>query len=161
MALTPKQEAFAQAITSGKTQADAYRSSYNASRMQESTVYEKASRLMKTGNISARVAELRALVIERLTEKTSVDKAWVMAQLVEIVKMGKAAEPVTDAQGAAIGEYKTNLAASNRALELIGKEILMFIDRKEIKHSRLEEMNEEELDREISQKAREAGVSIQ
>lgn len=161
MALTPKQEAFAQAIVGGKTQADAYRAAYNTSKMKESTLHELASRLMKKSKISARVAELQALVIERLTEKTSIDKAWVMEQLVEIVKMGKAAEPVRDAEGAAIGEYKTNLAASNKALELIGKEILMFVDRKEVKHSKLEELSDEELDKTIALKAIELGITVQ
>lgn len=59
MALTPKQESFAQAVASGKTQADAYRSAYDASRMKQETIASKASILMADGNIRARVDELR------------------------------------------------------------------------------------------------------
>ena len=57
--LTPKQEAFAQAIASGMTQADAYRSAYNAENMKDATVWSKASVLMADGKVSARVEELR------------------------------------------------------------------------------------------------------
>ena len=57
--LTAKQEAFAQAIASGKTQADAYRDAYNAEKMKDATVWSKASVLMADGKVSARVDELR------------------------------------------------------------------------------------------------------
>lgn len=57
--LTAKQEAFAAAVASGKTQADAYRSAYNAENMKENTVWSKASVLMADGKVSARVDELR------------------------------------------------------------------------------------------------------
>lgn len=57
--LTAKQESFAQAIASGKTQADAYRLAYNADNMKDATVWSKASVLMADGKVTARVAELR------------------------------------------------------------------------------------------------------
>ena len=57
--LTAKQEAFAQAIASGKTQADAYRSAYDAETMKDATVWSKASVLMADGKVAARVEELR------------------------------------------------------------------------------------------------------
>ena len=64
--LTPKQEAFAQAVASGLTQSDAYRKSYknNPSTKME-TINQAASRLMADSNISARVDELR----EQLSDK--------------------------------------------------------------------------------------------
>jgi phage terminase small subunit len=60
MALTPKQEKFCQCIADGMTQADAYRASYNASKMSGNSIYSKASELMADGKIAARVAEIRA-----------------------------------------------------------------------------------------------------
>lgn len=57
--LTAKQENFVQAIMDGMTQADAYRSAYDADRMADKTVHEKASRLMADGKIRARLKELR------------------------------------------------------------------------------------------------------
>ena len=57
--LTPKQEAFAQAIADGKTQADAYRLAYNAEKQKDSTLWSNASRLMTDSKVLARVDELR------------------------------------------------------------------------------------------------------
>ena len=49
-------------------------------------------------------------------------------ELVENVKMAKRAVPVFDREGEPTGEYEQQLAAANRALELIGKELGMFVD---------------------------------
>lgn len=56
-----------------------------------------------------------------------------------------AAEPVKDAEGNPVGEYKANLQAANKALELIGKEAGMFIDRKEIRTGELDGLGHDEL----------------
>jgi phage terminase small subunit len=101
--------------------------------------------LLKVRNVIVRITELTELAMERATEKTGIDKAWVMTQLVEVVSMGKAAEPVTDAQGNPIGQYKQNLAAATKALELIGKEFKMFVERKEVLTGPLDSLEHEEL----------------
>lgn len=64
MSLTPKQEAFAQAVATGKTQADAYRLAFNATKMKAATIQQSASRLMADRKVSARVEELRKPVVE-------------------------------------------------------------------------------------------------
>lgn len=61
--MTPKQERFCQEIVKGQSQADAYRVAYKPKRMSKKTVIEKASRLMRRGNMKARVIELTAPVI--------------------------------------------------------------------------------------------------
>lgn len=58
--LTAKQEAFAQAVSGGMNQSDAYRSAYDAGNMAAKTVTEKASALAAGGKVSARIAELKA-----------------------------------------------------------------------------------------------------
>ena len=59
-ALTSKQEAFAQAVASGLSHSDAYRSAYTVRKNTlPKTVNQQASRLMSDHNISARVAQLR------------------------------------------------------------------------------------------------------
>jgi phage terminase small subunit len=103
------------------------------------------SELLKRAEVAVRIAELRQIATERFAEKSGIDKAWVMNELVEIVKMGKQAEPVLDKDGEAIGEYKQNLAASNKALELIGKELAMFVDRSEVRTGPLDAMEHDEL----------------
>lgn len=64
-ALTAKQEAFAQAVASGKSQAEAYRAVYDAGKSKPETVHSKASVLMANGKVAARVAELRKPVAEK------------------------------------------------------------------------------------------------
>lgn len=57
--LTAKQEAFAQAVASGMTQADAYRRAYDAANMKPATIQNSAYKVMLYDDVSARVAELR------------------------------------------------------------------------------------------------------
>lgn len=57
--LTAKQEQFVQNIIQGMSQADAYRSAYNASKMTDKTVHEKASLLAGQDKVRARIKELR------------------------------------------------------------------------------------------------------
>jgi len=91
-----------------------------------------ASRLLSGGKIQARVAELRQAISTHTVEKTSVSKAWVIAKLVENVERAMQAVPVLDRLGNPAGDYTYQGNVANRALELIGKEYGMFIDRKEI-----------------------------
>ena len=64
--LTPKQEAFCQAVVGGKTLSDAYRSAYSASKMQDNTINTVASKMMSKYEISIRVDELKAQLSEKL-----------------------------------------------------------------------------------------------
>ena len=66
MTLTAKQEAFCQAVVSGMNQSDAYRASYSAGKMKAESINSKAYELAKNGDITARVKELRAPVVEKL-----------------------------------------------------------------------------------------------
>jgi len=78
VALTPKQELFAQEVASGKTQADAYRSAFNVKpTTKPETTYKRACELMADGNISGRVAELRAAAAERVV--------WTMADSLDVL----------------------------------------------------------------------------
>ena len=60
--LTAKQEQFAQNIIKGMSQADAYRSAYNTSRMTDKTIHEKASRMANDDKVRARITELRGQI---------------------------------------------------------------------------------------------------
>lgn len=78
--MTPKQEAFAQALADGMTQSDAYRVAYGPKNMAEDTIHQAASRLAKNSKILARLEELREPLIEKAlwTREMSV-KALVQA----------------------------------------------------------------------------------
>ena len=78
MALTPKQERFAQEVASGKSQAEAYRAAFNVKpTTKPETSQANACRLMADSNVSTRVAELRAAVAERVT--------WTMADSLDVL----------------------------------------------------------------------------
>lgn len=59
--LTEKQEAFVQNIIQGMSQADAYRSAYNAKKMSDNAIYREASLLMVNPKVTQRLSELTAI----------------------------------------------------------------------------------------------------
>lgn len=64
--LTPKRERFCQEIVKGKSQADAWRKAFNATRMKDKTIHEAASRLMANSKILARIREIQAPVLAKV-----------------------------------------------------------------------------------------------
>lgn len=143
-----KHEHFAQLVSNGETAARAYvLAGYN-----EKGARQNASRLMANDGVRDRIDALRrqkesahAQATQAVIAEAALDKAWVLKRLSRIVDMGMAAEPVKDAEGNPIGEYRANLQAANKALELIGKEAGMFIDRKEIRTGELDGLPHDEL----------------
>jgi hypothetical protein len=141
-----KHEHFAQLVAKGEKASRAYvTAGYSKAGAEQS-----ANRLLKNADVCERIAQLRAAIEqpsrERAIEKAAVDKAWVLHNLTQIVKMGMAVEPVRDEEGNELGELKAaNLPAANKALELVGKELGMFIDRKEIRTGELDGLGHDEL----------------
>lgn len=86
MALTPKQEAFAQNVAAGKTQADAYRMAYDCQKSSSDTIINKAHALMKNGDIKARVDELK----QQLSEKALWTRQDSVKTLIEVLNDGNA-----------------------------------------------------------------------
>ena len=64
--LTAKQEAFAQAIADGMSQAEAYRTAYDAENMADSSIYVEASKLIDNPNVAQRVKELKEALANRV-----------------------------------------------------------------------------------------------
>ena len=147
--LTPKQEAFVLAYIKTGNASEAYRQTYSTNASAK-TIHEKASRLLAEGKVRARSEVLRGKVTQRAVEKTAISKAWVIEKLVENVERAMQAEPVRrktgDGEEEVTGEFVYNGSVANKALELIGKELGMFIDRKEIGDpGEFERMSDEEL----------------
>lgn len=80
--LTAKQEAFCQNIIQGMSQADAYRSAYDASKMSDKTIHERASVLASQDKVKTRLAELR----EQLANENIMSAQKRMEWLTRIVK---------------------------------------------------------------------------
>lgn len=116
--LTPKQEAFAQAVASGKSQSDAYRAAYTVRESTKpETVNQAASRLMADSNVSARVEELRQPVVEaaQITLKSHLERLQALSDAAEKGGQYSAAITAEVARGKASGLYvdKTELTGAN------------------------------------------------
>lgn len=59
MSLTPKQEKFAHVYVQTSNASEAYRQAYDAQRMKPEVIAVKACELLKSGNVSVRVQELK------------------------------------------------------------------------------------------------------
>lgn len=134
--LTPKQEAFCQAVASGQlSYSDAYRAAYDARRMKPTTVNRKAMELLGNGTITARIEELRRPAVEAV----ALSAEYVLRNLKEVVERSMQAAPVltmrgeqaTDEDGNNVWEFKGQTAC--KALELIGKYLGLWVEKKEEK----------------------------
>lgn len=150
-----KHEHFAQLVSNGESAPRAY----VLAGYSENGAEQGSSRLLKNVEVCSRVAHLRkfkeeihAQTVVKAFEASGLTKEWIIEQLMDNVAMAKAAEPVLDHEGNPIGEYKTNLAAANKALELLGKEVGMFIDRKEVgQPGDFSKVDDDELERSIDE----------
>jgi phage terminase small subunit len=134
----PRYERFAQGLAEGKPAYQAYIDAGFA----KAGAAQSASRLLKSqrAGIRERVAEILqereqidAEGTKLAIERTAIDKEWVIERLRENVERAMQARPVIDRAGNPTGSYVYNGAAANRALELLGKELGMFIERRENK----------------------------
>lgn len=91
MALTPKQEAFAVAVASGKSLSDAYRESYNTENMKPETINNNAYKLTQHNEIATRVAELKAYIVDEMLW----DKSRSIKRLASIAENAKPIESVS------------------------------------------------------------------
>ena len=101
--LTPKQEAFAIAVASGMTQADAYREAFNVKpTTKPESVLQLASRLMAKVNIRSRVDELKKPIIEA----AGITLESHLARLEHLGKKAEDAESYTAAISAEVARGK-------------------------------------------------------
>jgi phage terminase small subunit len=100
-------------------------------------------RLLKTVEIRQRLVELRNIpaVGARAEEKfveamndIAAERKWVLSSLKDVAKRCMQAEPVLDSKGTPTGQYTFQASGANRALELLGKEYGMFVDRSDTTH---------------------------
>ncbi len=116
----PRHELFAELLALGKTATEAYgEAGYTPGRR------DAASRLSANVNIRARLRELQAIAIK----KTVLTKQWVIERLIEVAARSMQHRGVM--RGGRAVAFRFDAAGANRALELLGKEIGMFVDRAE------------------------------
>ncbi len=94
--MSPKQEHFAQCIADGMTQADAYRTAFDAENMKPETIHKRASELMTNGEVAGRVAELK----EKLVTKALWTREMSVKALVSAYKVAQGANNSSGMTGA-------------------------------------------------------------
>ena len=122
--LTAKQEAFVQNIIQGMSQADAYRSAYDASKMSDKTVHEKASLLASQDKVRARLTELR----DKLANEKIMTAQERLQWLTELVKSQDASNTdklkALDIMNKMDGEYVQKIAAEVQTETTINIELV-------------------------------------
>lgn len=125
MALTPKQEAFAQAIVTGINQSDAYRAAYKVRPGTKSeSVNVAASKLMADAKVAQRVAELRATVAKKaqITLESHLDDLMRLRNMAAKEKQYSAAINAEIARGKASGVHieksESTVTSNNYSFEV-------------------------------------------
>jgi phage terminase small subunit len=125
--LTAKQEAFCleYVIDNNATQA-AIRAGYS-----ETSARQIAADNMSKHDIADRIAVLRA----EISAETLVDAKYVINGLLEVHERCMQKEPVMIREGDEMiesGEFKFEHSGANKSLELLGKHLGLFVDKKEV-----------------------------
>ena len=110
--MTPKQLQFAREVVLGKSQADAYRSTYNTLRMNDNSIRREASRLMTNPKVATTVAKLQQEADAAVVQERIASREEVLQTLTGYMHSGEPGDSV-----------------KLRAAELMGKHYGLFTDR--------------------------------
>ena len=117
--LTDKQEKFAQAVAlEGMSLSDAYRAAYDAGRMKDKTVNEKACVLAKDGKITARINELRETLASAKIMTAQERLEWLTTVVKDTKETTKNRLSASDQMNKMQGEYVTKVEANVRVSKL-------------------------------------------
>lgn len=147
-----RHELFAQELAKGTEAGEAYRiagfkpNAGNARRLKLDEAVKK-----RVEAILSERSRVHEKGLERAIERTALTKEWVISRLVENVERAMQARPVM-CDGEESGEFRYEGSVANRALELLGKELGMFVDRSEnvhvVQEISAEPLSEDEWERE-------------
>jgi hypothetical protein len=121
-----KHERFAQAMARGVNQTNAAKEAG----YPEGAAHVRASEIMKRPEVKARIAELKAKAETLAVKRVALSREEVLQQLLDVATKAMSTN---------------NLTAANRAWELIGKELGMFVDRKMDVKSPLDALNAQQI----------------
>lgn len=142
----------------GKSAGDSYvAAGFKANRGNAGELGRKEHILIRVGELLEIRRKTDVMASEKAMEALAIDKASVMARLVENIDRAMQAVKVLDHKGKPTGEYRYDGNVANRALELLGKEIGMFIDRKQVTNL-YATLSDAELDAAIARLEREIEV---
>jgi len=126
----PKHERFAQELAKGKSADESYTlAGFSPNRGNASVLKHKQNILDRVTEILDERESIHAQATADAIKSTALTKAWVIETLMENVAKAMQAKAMTDDDGNTIGEFQYQGSVANKALELLGKEIGMFVDR--------------------------------
>lgn len=104
-----------------------------------------ASRLLSDANIAAAVQE----AMDKRSEKTEIDAAFVLEGIKRVTLRCEQAEPVLDKEGNPTGEYTFQAGAALKGYELMGKHLKLFTEK--VEHSGvIEQLTDQQIDARIA-----------
>lgn len=125
-----RHERFAQELAKGRTADEAYvTAGYKQNRGNASTLKQDQSILDRVSELLTEREAIHAQATADAIKSTALTKEWVIETLKENVARAMQATSVKSDDGENIGEYQYQGSVANRALELLGKELGMFVDR--------------------------------
>ena len=128
----PRYERFAQELAGGKTLEQAHGlAGFKVNRGNATTLKHKESIRSRIAEITETRQKADNQSLRRAVKQAGLTKQWVIERLMENVERSMQEQPVIGPGGKPTGTYTHNGQAANRALELLGKELGMFIERRE------------------------------
>lgn len=134
-------EKFAQLVAGGMTKREAFLQARDPKKpplKSDGSIRQSATNLMNIPAVATRIKELQEQMIQvkldvarEREEQLALTRDWVIERLMENANRAMQATAVLGSDGEPTGEYKYDGSVANRALELLGKELGMFVERTE------------------------------
>jgi len=158
----PRWEEYAQHKAAGMKQGKAWiASGFNAKTPAQAAKYGRQLE-SRHPEVTARADYLMDQAAMTAAKLAQVDREWVLSELKDTYEKAAAETEVTDRQGNPTGKYTFNASGANRALELVGKELGMFVERYSIESldSQLDGMTPAELRAFVKTAATDVGLRV-
>lgn len=120
--LTIKQEKFIQNIVQGMSQREAYKNSYNANNMKDSTIDKKASELFQKGEIRGRYEELLKKIEDKTIMTAEERQIW-------LSKVVKGDIKITREYDDEIKEYEPYMSDRLKAMDILNKMTGQYVEK--------------------------------
>lgn len=122
-----------------------------------------ASKALARPRVRKRLTEMRTAVKAKADDEIGTNRVGVLRDLLAIKERCMKVVPIfvgTGLRMRMVGERLTDVGGALRALELIGRELGMFVERSEVRTGPLEQLADDELDQVIVDAALQAGIEI-
>lgn len=157
--LNPRHEIFAQELAKGKSASSAYvLAGYAENRHNGSALARQEHILARMNEILDGRAKIEAKATEKAADRLSLDREWVLSRMMlnAALALGEAKVKKTiiskdTGLASEIDVIERDAMAANRALELLGRELNLFIAKSEVGNpGDFDRLSDEELDERIA-----------